>query len=57
MAPTLTDVARAAGVALSTASRAFSDPDRLGADTRRRILTAAQELGYAPRPTDRKSVV
>lgn len=51
MAPTLTDVARAAGVALSTASRAFSDPDRLGAATRRRILTAAQELGYAPRPT------
>ncbi|MFP5068089.1 LacI family DNA-binding transcriptional regulator [Pseudonocardia nantongensis] len=51
MAPTLTDVARTAGVALSTASRAFSDPDRLGADTRRRILTAAQELGYAPRPT------
>lgn len=51
MAPTLTDVARTAGVALSTASRAFSDPDRLGADTRRRILAAAQELGYAPRPT------
>ncbi|WP_226352636.1 LacI family DNA-binding transcriptional regulator [Pseudonocardia sp. ICBG601] len=52
MAPTLTDVARAAGVALSTASRAFSDPDRLGADTRRKILAAAQELGYAPRAVE-----
>lgn len=52
MAPTLTDVARTAGVALSTASRAFSDPDRIGAETRRKILVAAQELGYAPRVTE-----
>lgn len=51
MAPTLTDVAREAGVALSTASRAFSDPDRLGARTRQKVLIAAQELGYAPRAT------
>lgn len=52
MAPTLTDVARTAGVALSTASRAFSDPDRLGSATRRKILAAAQELGYVPRSAE-----
>ncbi|BBG01357.1 MULTISPECIES: LacI family DNA-binding transcriptional regulator [Pseudonocardia] len=49
MAPTLTDVARTAGVALSTASRVFSDPERIGARTRHKVLTAAQELGYTPR--------
>ncbi|NBE56989.1 LacI family DNA-binding transcriptional regulator [Streptomyces boluensis] len=54
MAATLTDVARQAGVALSTASRAYSDPARLGPGTLRKVLTAAQELGYNPvaaRPT------
>jgi LacI family transcriptional regulator len=48
MAPTLTQVAKHAGVSLSTASRAFSDPDRLGPETLRKILVAAQELGYQP---------
>jgi LacI family transcriptional regulator len=46
MAPTLTQVAKQAGVSLSTASRAFSDPDRLGPATLRKILAAARELGY-----------
>ncbi len=48
MPATLTDVAKRAGVALSTASRAYSDPDRVGPATLRKILTVAQELGYAP---------
>ncbi|WP_055552175.1 LacI family DNA-binding transcriptional regulator [Streptomyces sp. NBRC 110028] len=48
MAPTLTDVAKSANVALSTASRAFSNPDRLGPRTLRKVLTVAQELGYEP---------
>ncbi|GAA0497625.1 LacI family DNA-binding transcriptional regulator [Streptomyces olivaceiscleroticus] len=48
MSPTLTDVARRAEVALSTASRAFSDPGRLGPETLRKVLAAAQELGYRP---------
>ncbi|MFI2287570.1 LacI family DNA-binding transcriptional regulator [Streptomyces niveus] len=48
MAPTLTDVAKRANVALSTASRAFSDPDRLGPQTLRKVLAVAQDLGYAP---------
>jgi LacI family transcriptional regulator len=46
MATTLTDVAKRANVALSTASRAFSDPDRLGPQTLRKVLSVAQELGY-----------
>ncbi|MEV6594471.1 LacI family DNA-binding transcriptional regulator [Streptomyces acidicola] len=50
MAPTLTDVAKRANVALSTASRAFSDPQRLGPETLRKVLDAAQELGYEPPP-------
>ncbi|MEU7818574.1 LacI family DNA-binding transcriptional regulator [Pseudonocardia sp. NPDC049154] len=54
--PTLTDVARRANVALSTASRAFSDPDRLGPDTLRKILSIAQELGYTPAVKDAEPV-
>ncbi|MET8980029.1 LacI family DNA-binding transcriptional regulator [Streptomyces sp. NPDC004539] len=50
MAPTLTDVAKRADVALSTASRAFSDPQRLGPETLRKVLQAAEELGYEPTP-------
>jgi LacI family transcriptional regulator len=46
--PTLTDVAKRANVALSTASRAFSDPDRVGPDTLRKIREVAQEVGYVP---------
>jgi LacI family transcriptional regulator len=55
MSPTLTEVAKLAKVSLSTASRAFSDPQRLGPETLRKILTAAQELGYEQpqsRPTE-----
>lgn len=43
---TLADVARAAGVAKSTASYAFSDPDRLAPQTTERVLAAAAQLGY-----------
>jgi LacI family transcriptional regulator len=46
--PTLTDVAKRANVALSTASRAFSDPGRVGPDTLRKIRMIAQEVGYQP---------
>lgn len=55
MAPTLTQVAERAGVSLSTASRAFSAPDRIGADTLARIITAADEIGYsAARGSERR---
>jgi LacI family transcriptional regulator len=45
---TLSDVAAAVGVAPSTVSRALSNPGRVNAVTRERIVTAARELSYVP---------
>jgi LacI family transcriptional regulator len=47
---TIYEVASAAGVATSTVSRAFSNPGRVGQETRERVLRVAQELGYRPNP-------
>lgn len=44
--PTIYDVAKLAGVAASTVSRAFARPGRVQADTAARIFAAARELGY-----------
>lgn len=44
----LADIARLAGVATSTASRALSDPGRVNAATRQRIAQIATDLGYSP---------
>jgi LacI family transcriptional regulator, galactose operon repressor len=44
----LSDVARAAGVSLSTASRALSDPALVRPQTRTRIDDAVRMLGYVP---------
>ena len=51
--PTIYDVARAAGVAPSTVSRAFSRPDRVNAETAERIRDVAAELGYRTNPLAR----
>lgn len=51
--PTIYDVAKAAGVAASTVSRAFSRPGRVNAETAERIRTAAQTLGYRTNPLAR----
>jgi DNA-binding LacI/PurR family transcriptional regulator len=45
---TLHDVAREAGVAVSTASRALSDPQRVNVRTREHVQAVARELGYRP---------
>jgi LacI family repressor for deo operon, udp, cdd, tsx, nupC, and nupG len=50
---TLTDVARAAGVAPSTVSRAFTNPERVNHLTRDHVLAVAAELGYSPNPAAR----
>lgn len=42
----LTDVARAAGVSISTASRALRGEGRIAETTRRRVLAEAERLGY-----------
>jgi DNA-binding LacI/PurR family transcriptional regulator len=44
---TIKTVAQAVGVSPSTVSNAYNKPDQLSAALRERILTAAQELGYA----------
>lgn len=44
---TIADVARAAGVATSTASVVFSGKAKVAQATRERVLAAAAELGYA----------
>ncbi|MFD6445126.1 LacI family DNA-binding transcriptional regulator [Promicromonospora sp. NPDC060204] len=45
---TVHDVARAAGVSISTVSRALTAPERVAAATRDRVTRAAAELGYRP---------
>jgi DNA-binding LacI/PurR family transcriptional regulator len=50
---TIYDVARLAGVAPSTVSRAFARPGRVNADTAARIRAAAAELGYRVNPLAR----
>jgi LacI family transcriptional regulator len=46
--PTLTEVARLAGVSLTTASKALNGRDRISELTRKRVLRAAKDLSYAP---------
>jgi LacI family transcriptional regulator len=48
MAPTIRDVASAAGVSQSTVSRALSMPELVNPATRARVLEAAGRLGYQP---------
>ncbi len=50
---TIHDVAREAGVAASTVSRAFSSPERISATTREHVVAVAQRLGYRPNPVAR----
>jgi LacI family transcriptional regulator len=53
MRPTLADVARAAGVSTATVDRALNERAGVHARTRRRVLAAAQGLGYLdPTPTE-----
>lgn len=50
---TLADVAAAANVSKAAASFAFNQPDRLSEETLRRVLRAAEELGYVRDPMAR----
>lgn len=47
------DVAKAAGVSVSTVSRALVAPDQVSDATRRRVVEAAERLGYRPNPVAR----
>lgn len=50
---TIYDVAKLAGVAPSTVSRAFSRPGRVSSETASRVRAAAAELGYRVNPLAR----
>lgn len=46
--PTLKDVARLAGVSISTASKALNDRPDVGPATRQGVMDAAEQLAFAP---------
>ena len=48
---TIYDVARHAGVSISTVSHTLNRPLRVNAETRQRVLQAIDELGYVPKAT------
>jgi LacI family transcriptional regulator len=50
---TLLDVARQAGVSVTTASRVVNDGPHVRADVRERVRAAVAELGYRPNPVAR----
>ena len=50
------DVAREAGVSVTTVSHALNDKGRLNPETRRRVRDVADALGYRPNPAARSLV-
>lgn len=50
MAPNIRDVARAAGVSVTTVSHALSGRGRVAPATRERVLRIAEDVGYAANP-------
>jgi DNA-binding LacI/PurR family transcriptional regulator len=50
------DVAREAGVSVTTVSHALNDKGRLNPDTRTRVREVAERLGYRPNPAARSLV-
>lgn len=51
----LSDVSQAAHISIATASRAFVHPERVNADTLKRIYDAAEKVGYVPRKNAQQS--
>ena len=51
----LADVAEAAGVAISTVSRVFGNPDRVNFQTVEHVRAVAERLGYRPNPRRRSA--
>ncbi|MCG5212988.1 LacI family DNA-binding transcriptional regulator [Streptosporangium sp. KLBMP 9127] len=55
--PTLRDIAASLGVSVNTVSRALSDKDSVGLETRNRVKAEAERLGYVPNVTARSLVL
>jgi LacI family transcriptional regulator len=51
--PTISQVAKAAGVSRATVSRTFTRPELLSAETIKRVRAAAEKLDYVPNPVAR----
>ncbi|MEE4377920.1 MAG: LacI family DNA-binding transcriptional regulator, partial [Candidatus Competibacteraceae bacterium] len=51
---TITDVAKLAGVSISTVSYALSNKRPISEETRRHIQQAIEELGYRPNPSAKR---
>ncbi len=47
--PTIYDVAKHAGVSITTVSRILNDPDKVNSETQKRVLTSIDELGFIPK--------
>jgi DNA-binding LacI/PurR family transcriptional regulator len=47
--PTIYDVAKQAGVSITTVSRMLNDPGRVNSETRERVLAAVDALGFVPK--------
>lgn len=47
--PTIYDVAKRAGVSITTVSRILNMPDKVNSETRERVLTAIDALGFVPK--------
>lgn len=56
MAVTIRDVARAAGVSITTVSRALNGYPDVNPETRRRVLEIAEQLNYRPNQVARSLV-
>ncbi|MEV6153268.1 LacI family DNA-binding transcriptional regulator [Nonomuraea sp. NPDC052129] len=54
---TLKDIAESLGVSVNTVSRALSDKDSVGVETRNRVKAEAERLGYVPNVTARSLVL
>src|SRR5512147_2454564 len=47
--PTIYDVAKRAGVSITTVSRILNTPDKVHSETRQKVLAAIDGLGFVPK--------
>lgn len=53
----LSDIAKKAGVSVSTVSRALNDPDKVKVSTLNKVFTVINEMGYKPKVNIDKKIV
>ena len=54
---TLSDIAKKAGVSVSTVSRALNNPDKVKVSTLSKVFSAINEMGYKPRVNINKTIL